>query len=187
MAALAHLTGRQLPPLAYAHDTDHCPDWAQPSAFRPIVGEGVKPYGGGLWTSPVTARNADGAPVMTAWIAWWLSEGLPAEQYAHLTEIHPDPSARVLLIDTPEHLRAVVDTYPAQEIGRAVPQLADRWPDWAAIRDDGWHAVYLTEHGPYDLDSGLTGPNLYGWDCATVLWLHPAYTLGRTTAVRGVE
>lgn len=181
MSRLPHTTGRDLPPLAYAHSADHDPALTSPEHFRSITAGGlIKPAGGGLWTAPVTSQHPDGTPSMSAWIEWCRGEDWGADHYTLLTEIHPARDAQVLRIDTLADLVAIVDAYPHPSPPPVRRWLADHYPDWAAIGAD-WDAVFLTEDGqratrlpPYDQ------PNLYSWDVATVFWFRPAYTVGRT-------
>ena len=173
-----------LPPLVYAHGTDHDPAvTATPAAFRPIVGAGwAKPSAGtGLWTAPVTSSTPDGLPADSAWLEWCRIE-TPTGDYTHLTEIIPDASARVLVVDTQNDLIRIVDAYPAS-YGLHLSCIDDRYPDWPALAANGWDALYLTDNGQWETRLPPHGPNLYTWDVATVFWLRPAYTVGRTTVV----
>lgn len=181
-APLRTIVAADLPPLAYAHDG--AVDMAH-VAFRPVQGDGwVKPHAGtGLWASPVTATNEDGTPADTAWLEWCRAEW-DATGYTKLTEILPGPGARVLLIDGAADLAALVDMHPASYPLLAGSALDNRYPDWEALAAAGWDAVYLTDRGQWETRLPPRGPNLYGWDMPSVLWLHPAYAVGRTTVVR---
>lgn len=179
--SLATITPTDLPPQAYAHTADHdITLTADPAHWRPIrdIGTGwVKPKGGtGLWTSPVTARTPDGAPADSAWLEWCRAEMDTDTADQYLTEIAPAPTARLLLIDSQAHLAAIIDRYPAAQnphIHRA------GYPDWPAMAAD-WDGVYLTDQGQWATRLPDTGPDLYGWDMESCLWLRPAYTVGRT-------
>lgn len=181
---MSRIASADLPQLVYAHGAEHDPALTDPAHFRPIADGFIKPSHGGLWTSPVTGAASDGAPFDTAWLEWCRDNEYGAEYYTHLTLISPLPDARVLLIDSVADLRAVVADHPARVGRRASAILARQYPSWASIRDAGWDAIYLTDAGMmatrYTVDPD---PNLYGWDCATVLWLRPAYTVGATTVV----
>lgn len=180
---LPTIPAADLPPLVYAHSADHDPALtATPAAFRPIVGAGwAKPSAGGLWTAPVTSYTPDGLPADSAWLKRCRSE-MPTGAYTRLTEIVPDASARVLIVDTQADLAAIVDAYPAS-YGLHLPSIDDRYPDWPALAADGWDALYLTDDGQWETRRPPHGPNLYTWDVATVFWLRPAYTVGDTAAV----
>lgn len=183
-ANLASLTGRDLPPLAYAHNASHNPLLTRPESFRSIAGSGwVKPANGtGLWTAPVTAHTASGKPADSAWLEWCRSEDWGVTTYTHLTDIIPGPDTRVLLIDTAADLLTIVDMFPA--VGEIFSVTSDRrYPDWPALAAAGWDAVYLTNQGQWETRLPPSGPNLYSWDCATVLWLRPNYEVGGTYAV----
>jgi hypothetical protein len=173
---LSTIAAPQLPPLAYAHNNNV--DVAG-IAFRPIAGFGwVKPHANtGLWTAPVTRTNNDGTPADSEWLEWCRSEWDTAG-YTHLTEIGPFADARVLLIDCLADLVAVVNTFPAS--GEFSTGLNDRYPDWVALAEASWDAVFLTNRGQWATRMPPRGPNLYGWDVPSVLWLRPAYSVGRT-------
>jgi hypothetical protein len=40
--------------------------------------------------------------------------------------------------------------------------------------------VYLTDRGQWLTRLPDSGPDLYGWDMESMLWLRPAYVTGRT-------
>lgn len=182
-ATLSTISAADLPPLVYAHGADHdLALTATPTAFRSVVGAGwVKPTAGGLWTAPVTNSTPDGLPADSAWLEWCRIE-TPTGDYTHLTEIIPDASARVLVVDTQSDLIRIVDAYPAS-YDLHLSSIDDRYPDWPALAANGWDALYLTDNGQWETRLPPRGPNLYGWDVATVFWLRPAYTVGRTAAV----
>lgn len=155
------LTGLDLPPLAWQHATAY-----DPARFMPVRhGDHmpVKPYGG-LWTAPL---HPDGG---THWTDWCRHENF-GNPDAPLTIIEPDPGAVVYLIDTVEDLLALEARYP----GPRMPGVA-MWPglDWEAVACD-IDAVWLTDEGQWR--TRFSHPGLYGWDCATVLWLQPRYTV----------
>lgn len=178
--SLPAIPADQLPPLAYAHSDQHDPRLTLPEHFRPVQ-EGkrrfVKPHVGGLWTAPVTEVAADGSIAATAWTDWcrdnmW-DENVGSD--SRFLTIAPQPSARVLLIDSLDDLRAIVDAYPNP--AEPYPFVGERYPNWLALATD-WDAVYLTDEGQWATRMPPFGePNLYTWDCATVLWLRPAYTV----------
>lgn len=176
--ALPTIAPADLPPLAYAHNNAVDPATAP---WRPVVGHGwVKPQAHtGLWTAPVTATAEDGAPADTTWLEWcraeWSTEGS-----THLTVIRPHATARVLLIDSQPDLIAIVRAYPSRS--DFLPSLDDRYPHWQAMAAE-WDAVYMTDQGQWETRLPAAGPNLYGWDMPSVLWLRPAFTVGATTAV----
>lgn len=177
---LPTITACALPAQAYAHAADHDVRLtADPAHWRPIEGVGTgfarpKP-GTGLWTSPVTARTPDGAPADSAWLERLRLAGRDTS-VLHLTEIIPAAEARLLLIDDPDHLAAIIATYPEKDAWSGRGRL---YPRWASMADD-WDAVYLTSRGQATTHSAGSGLGLPSWDVETVLWLRPAYTVGRT-------
>jgi hypothetical protein len=52
-------------------------------------------------------------------------------------------------------------------------------PDWEAVAREGWDAVYVTTAGLAVNEKRFVmfEPSLHMWDCASVLWLRPAYQL----------
>lgn len=167
-----------LPRLAYAHSATHDPALTEPEKFRPVVNSRFmpKPDAGGLWTAPVTKTSGheDGEILSTAWTDWCHSNELDLGPSTEFLEIVPLPKTQILRIDSLADLRAVHAEYGY------LPD--ERFPAFAAVLDwermalDWVDAVYLTGRGEHFTrfpDDG--GPSLYGWDCASVLWLCPTY------------
>ncbi|CAM5718908.1 hypothetical protein [Streptomyces fumanus] len=182
--SLATITAASLPPQVYSHAPEHNVELtADPTHWRPVQGIGtgwVKPRGGtGLWTSPVIAWTEDGTPADSAWLGWCRAETGADTSGQMLTEILPISNARLLLIDAQDHLTAIVATYPA-EPNRFLPHRHGRYPDWEALAADSWDGVYLTDRGQWATRMPRSGPDLYGWDLESMLWLRPAYMVGRT-------
>ncbi|MFJ6215109.1 hypothetical protein ACIQGZ_17495 [Streptomyces sp. NPDC092296] len=120
----------------------------------------------------MTESSPGGEPVRTAWTDWCRDEAcFDADTYVRFVEIVPAPDARVLRIDTLADLRTVVAAFPADPF---YPGQRQEYPDWHAMAAAGWDAVWLTDDGQRATPYGE--PNLYGWDCESVLWLHPAYS-----------
>lgn len=176
-----------LPPLAYLYSESHDPALSEPERFRPITNEAtwVKPSGG-LWTAPVTRHAAGGLVLESAWSEWCVEtmDWDPIE--ARFLLIQPNAGARVLLVNTMDDLRRLVAAYPNREAcAPALQRLAERYPNWLAMAAD-WDAVYLTDAGQWATRLPPYGePNLYGWDCASVLWLRPAYTVAASVLTGG--
>lgn len=171
--SLTTIQSGDLPPLAYSHDDSHKQWLTRPECFRPVTNQGawVKPSGG-LWTAPVTARAVDGAITGTSWTDWCASEDWGVEVYTRFLAVVPLASARVLLVDTLDDLRLLVREFP-----NANPGYGREYPDWARMAES-WDAVYLTDAGQWATRlPPRDEPNLYGWDCASVLWLQPAYSV----------
>lgn len=182
--SLATITAVSLPPQVYAHTAAHDVTLtANPARWRPVKGIDmgwVKPHSGtGMWTSPVTARTADGLPADSAWLEWCRTEMDSDTSGQLLTEITPHGTARLLLIDDQTHLAAIVAAYPAER-NPYVPHRYGLYPDWEALAADGWDGVYLTERGQWATRLPHSGPDLYGWDLESMLWLRPAFAVGRT-------
>lgn len=170
----------ELPPLAYAHD--NTVDIAA-AAWRTVTEYGwVKPHANtGLWTAPVTAWAEDGSPADTAWLEWCRAEWSTGNS-THLTLVRPHDTARVLRIDSQADLIAIVNAYPSRS-GFSLSSLDDRYPHWSGLAEDGWEAVYMTDRGQWETRLPRSGPNLYGWDMPSVLWLRPAFAVGLTTVI----
>jgi hypothetical protein len=142
--------------------------------------------GTGMWTSPVTDRTADGTPADSAWLEWCRAE-MDTDTTGHLlTEITPHDTARLLLVDDQAHLAAIVARYPAS-LNPYIPSKTSPYPDWQALAADGWDGVYLTDRGQWATRLPDAGPDLYGWDMESLLWLRPSYTVGRTVAAARAE
>ncbi|MYU22903.1 hypothetical protein [Streptomyces sp. SID8352] len=183
--SLVTITPAALPPQVYAHDADHDVRLtSDPTRWRPVRGIGtgwVKPHAGtGLWTSPVTAHRADRTPTDSAWLEWSRAEMDADTSSQMLTEVWPTGTARLLLIDDQAHLAAIIAAYPAEPNPYAAPRNGGRYPDWEALAADGWDGVYLTDRGQWATRLPRSGPDLYGWDLESCLWLRPSYVVGRT-------
>ncbi|MFI8932549.1 hypothetical protein ACIG3E_33415 [Streptomyces sp. NPDC053474] len=170
-----------LPALAYAHSPGHYHGWTEPERFRPLgpdpVTRGVMPQrGAGLWTSPVLESDpATGEVLRTVWSSYWVQAGRDPERYSEHRRIVPNPDARIVRVNDLEDLRALVQAYP-NPIGLDEDQ--HRFPDWPRLAQD-WDAVYLTANGASETARTPDGdePHLEGWECETVVWLRPAYTV----------
>ena len=82
------------------------------------------------------------------------------------------------MIDSQEHLIAIIDAYPQSD--SQWPDRGRNYPHWEALAADGWDGVYLTERGQWATRLPRSGPDLYSWDLESMLWLRPSYTVGRT-------
>lgn len=156
------LRGADLPPLAWQHRDPYDPThWRPVAALYPAAW--VKPHGG-LWTSPL---HEDGG---THWTQWCIGEDF-GNPDAPLTRIIPDADAVVYVIDNHGDLLRFEARFPT-------PHQADAYRfspavDWgkAATEID---AVFLTDAGQHR--TRHTSPGMYGWDCATVLFMQPRFT-----------
>lgn len=155
----ATIAGRDLPPLAWHHETPF--NWQR---WQPIS-DGNMPHkpSGGLWTSPV---DDDG---QSAWEAWTgladYRSGVPKQ-----ARIIPKPDARVFLIDDHADLLALRKLAPLEPADPAFFLAPIDWETAAGHLD----AIWLTARG--EQSTRFSEPGLYGWDCATVLWLQPEFT-----------
>jgi hypothetical protein len=52
--------------------------------------------------------------------------------------------------------------------------------DWLSVAKDV-DAVWLTHMG--QIHTRFSDPSLYGWDCSTVFWLNPAFTVGEPITI----
>jgi hypothetical protein len=52
-------------------------------------------------------------------------------------------------------------------------------PDWEAMAQAGWDTVYASAKGiAANGERFVTAvPSLFGWECASVVWLRPTYRL----------
>lgn len=130
------------------------------SKFNPVENDSfaVKPKGG-FWTSPLRDDGRFG------WLDWTEREMRLPEEF-DVWECHPEDELTVATIDTYQDLIAYLDVYERNDHFRAhSSQAALDFEEMATVYD----AIYLTENG--QRETRLTSPNLYGWDCETVLWL----------------
>lgn len=189
------IRGAALPVLGWHGQTPHL----RRDRFQPPLPADLhfprtgKPQTGGLWTSPVWRTHA-GVIIGTQWTRHAddiFEHVMRAAQF--LTIVRPRPTAKVLLIERQAHLEAAVCRWP--DLRRDRDDEVDRWVlrlnegrrakriDWpAAAREVD--AVYLTEEGveATKLDDP-DRPNLWGWDVPTVLFLRPAFAVGRRIQV----
>jgi hypothetical protein len=151
-------TGADLPELGWQSADPFDPQRWAPIGPGPIP---VKPSGG-LWTAPINARG-------TAWTEYCMSYGAPD---APIYRVVPDPGAAVFIIHNVEDLQELERKFPDVE-----PPWVPMWPrlDWVAAAQ-AIDAVWLTEYGQHA--TRFSEPGLYGWDCETVLWLRPSFTIG---------
>lgn len=155
------MNGADLPPLGWLS-----PEPYDPAYWTPIEGNAVytvKPLGG-LWSAPI---EDDGR---SSWQHWCEDEDY-GDHTRPLYRVTPDPDARVFVIDGLEDLLRLEQAYPGN--------LPDGYPMWVNL---SWtkvaaefDAVYLTGEGQWR--TRFSNPGLYGWDCATVLWLQPRFTI----------
>jgi len=170
-----------LPRIAHASVEDDPPPL--PDTFTAVRNHEslVQPYYG-TWCSPVTASSAEGAPIKTIWTECCETQeertGLPSaylDKCRKLTEVEPQPGARIYLIDTADDLDWLVAEYPLPD-GHQMRRTA---PNWEGMAASGWDAVYASEAGLTATADRipLLEPSLGRWDCPSLLWLRPAYRL----------
>jgi len=128
-----------------------------PEMVRPIRNKPMfpKPFGG-LWTSPENSTYG--------WKHWCTDESFHTEtlQYHFVLELI---SKKVLVIDTLEDLMKLPLLNPH------VPGVHFlRYPNFERLAKK-YDAIHLTEEGQHR--TRLTEPNLYGWDCESVLIMNP--------------
>lgn len=129
--------------------------------FDPVKNERhfCKPMGG-LWGSPV------GEP--GTWEEWCRSESFHMDLLAEFFDFKLREGARVALIDRLWDLQALMDRY-AQPIDPTW-MYPKRYLDFEKIKAD-WDAIELTSDGQWA--TRISEPDLYGWDCASILVLNP--------------
>lgn len=176
--SLPIITAADLPRQAYGHDKDHDLALTQPEKFRAPINSTYdpKPLAGGLWTAPVCDVDPDtGAILSTDWSRYLRQGGLSANDCAGFLEIVPAPGFKGLAIDSLDDAAAVLGEY---RVAAEPAFLGHFWAafDWEQMAADGYDALYLTAYG-----QGVTripedrSLSLYGWDCASVLWIRPTY------------
>lgn len=115
---------------------------------------------GGLWTSPVDDPDN------------WRSTEIGSSQHRFVCTLPYD--WRWLVVDGPDSLRRVLDTYGIEPGHRFEFHAAQdqRVINWIHLSDD-WDVFYLTGEGHYSTRLTLTEATTYGWDCSTTLILDP--------------
>ena len=118
----------------------------------------VKPWGG-LWASPVDARNG--------WKDWCINEHFHVDRLKESFTFTLSDTANVL------HL------YDVEQL-RDLPQLTMRFMTWTCLDfeqllADGYDAVELHLSDEKNSDGFLDGLywELYGWDCDSILIMNP--------------
>lgn len=186
------ITGNELPRLGWHHSEPF--DVVKFEPVTRVPAEYLAMYtkpNGGLWTTPL---NEVAGIVCNSWVAFHGTRRFDRP----LWEIHPQPGAKVFVVDHPDDLADAVRRYPdpRNTIETFDPDVAFRLPDsalvdWPAMAQD-FDAFYLTTDGVRHLNSpdpmaSLTnfrgrrtslGQHLALWDVITVLWLNPAFTVG---------
>jgi hypothetical protein len=170
-----------LPRIAYASAEDVLPP--HPDKFEAVENnlEGPIRPKRGLWCSPITAYSVEGATTATAWTEFLATPdetGLPSAydgRYTKFTEVKPLLQAQIYRIDTADDLNRLEKEFrlpPEHPMHRIAP-------NWEAMAESGWDAVYVSEAGITANAQRLPigGPSLAQWDCSSVLWLHPTYWL----------
>jgi len=180
---LKMITGRQLPRIGWSR-TDLDPAKFQPPQLVDLdhLADGTKPGGGGLWCSTVVRAGINGQIVGTAWTCRDRSGG------GDFTIVKPHRAAKVVVIDNQADLSKVIARWPDERIVNLFPGLEgklvrrDSLPplrvDWPAMAQE-IDAVYVTAKAIGELNTPVHGPHLWGWDVPTVLFLRPAFKVGR--------
>ena len=178
---LTPMDPKLLPPIAYAAAQGF--PLPHPCDFEPVRNlDDLNRPEHGLWCAPVTSWSSAGAPIGTAWTDWCATPddltGQPSALHGHYTQftaVEPLPHAHIYLIDTEEDLDRLVAAFPLPP-DHLMCRTA---PDWEAMAAADWDAVYASSAGlTANAERFVTMyPSLAGWDCASVLWLRPAYRL----------
>lgn len=143
-----------------------------PELFVPIKPGHLGKPAGGLWTSTLVNGS-------TAWADWCRAEsfGNPDAQRWHV--VIPDPTARVLVVDSLAGYVDLVERFPYAPF--AFDPTA-RSLDFLAILAAGYSAVHLTERGnaechhPSPHPPGIDWLCLNSWDCESTVWLAWVFT-----------
>lgn len=135
----------------------------------PVENDGVKPRFG-FWTS--TYREG-----ISEWVE--AAEDMDFAPYAQNWFVLAPREARVLVIDTLQDLKHLLDRYPH----RPIKKLRMRWLDFEAIAEE-WDAIHLTSGGQWA--TRLTHPDsLYGWDSESTLWFRWCFESWRRIETAG--
>lgn len=114
----------------------------------------VKPRGG-LWSSPVDSTYG--------WKQWCKDEGFRKYRADNHFIFELMPASKILTINSLEDLQAALKKY--RQTGS---HHLHSYLDYAKIAIN-YDAIHLTEEG--QIKTRYTHPNLYAWDCETVLIL----------------
>jgi hypothetical protein len=158
MTVNQHSVGPQL----WVGEREPVPERVEPVRRGPAEPAIAKPAGG-LWTSPVRENGS------SAWIDWMRREYWCPIADPRAWLLTPEENASVYVIDDAADLAPI--TAPAEDLDLQIPGLSDyRAVDWAGVFDE-FDGISLTECGQVATRFTPSGTaNLYGWDCATVLW-----------------
>lgn len=154
----------------------HEPD---PDAVEPVRRTKKSPRKkpcGGMWTSPLIEKDGR---LSSGWIEWMRGEHYSPHANVQKWLLEPEDDVEVYVID---------DVWDAKEI--MVPKddglgiSTEYQIDYDAVFEE-YDAIYMTREGQIDTrfpnhtyvngrrerrSENLDGYNLYGWDCACVLW-----------------
>lgn len=164
------MKGKELPRLGWTGLSD-----LVRKQVNPITNGIIKPRGG-LWTSPMR-YDENGSVTGTGWTEWADSAWGSAD--IDLTEVVPEPDARIYVIDSLADLTDLVGRYPEPD-GHMIPARVRAPIDWQMMVPDV-DAVWLTDRG--EIHTRFSTPSLYGWGCSTVFWLNPAFRVGETISI----
>ncbi|WP_280881862.1 hypothetical protein [Streptomyces pseudovenezuelae] len=149
---LSTLDPQSFPPIAYAFPAGSLlPDLR---TFPRVHDDRMDRPAGGLWCSPIAARDDTGAPTGTAWTDWCLqSDDFREKGYLHpdrspydrIVTLGPLSGARIYRISTRANLDQLVREYPLPEV--TFPLLHRSAPDGEALAGDGCDAVYASPRG----------------------------------------
>lgn len=121
---------------------------------------------GGLWTSTWT-----GPETISDWARWCCQENFAGGCTHDVWLLHPDPEAKIFMIDSREALKHLYDTYPKPLFGANGEVILPgvNWFLVATIYD----AVSLTVEAFWSnrfTDYHELGMGTYGWDCESTCW-----------------
>ncbi|MFG3149116.1 hypothetical protein [Streptomyces sp. me109] len=179
---LPALDAALLPPTAYACAEDGGPPHRDGFIKVTNLEHGNRPANG-LWSAPITSWTDDGLPHSTTWTDWCAAPGDPTglphvhhesgKPYSQLFRLEPAAAARIYLIDSTTDLDLLIAAFP---LPRSAPMHRTA-PNWEALAGARWDAVYASVQGFAANANRFVGhePSLYGWECASVLWLSDNY------------
>jgi hypothetical protein len=121
----------------------------------------MKPLGA-FWTSTYNGFSS-------SWLEWCEIE-MPEWVKPYNFVLTVDPSAKVYVINSLEDLEQLVAMYP---YGGFMSQYLT-YIDWAAMANEGWDGIQVTEAGQWA--TRYSNPGLNGWDCESTAWFRWVFT-----------
>jgi len=168
---LNYVLGAELPPLIWLGETELRTPLIPPRTLcngHPYRGN--KPRRGGWWLSPWRPESRS-----CAWLDWIRENEFETRKSSVARSVRLQSDARVLRIASKDDLEALCGRFELPAVPSLHPEDEHFWPvrlNFERIRRE-YAAIYLTEAGQRETHPHWIYPNLFGWDCETVLVLDP--------------